>query len=167
MMKPPDRSHDRESALVFFCVIVACIPYSLKCLFRNYSNMDKTDLKILDVLQLDGRASAQQVAEQVGLSTAPVWRRIKNLEKNKVIQGYYARVDRRQVGLQSCMFTQISLDRHSGEIVDNYIRAVRDASEILECYAVTGYADFLLKIMDPSTESYVVFLHRFLFNIPG
>lgn len=104
--------------------------------------MDKTDLKILDALQLDGRASAQQVSEQVGLSTAPVWRRIKNLEKNKVIQGYYARVDRRQVGLQSCMFTQISLDRHSGEIVDNFIRAVRDAPEILECHAVTGDADF-------------------------
>lgn len=166
-MKSPDRDHDRESALAFFCVIVACIPYSLKCSFRKYSNMDKTDLKILDALQLDGRASAQQVSEQVGLSTAPVWRRIKNLEKNKVIQGYYARVDRRQVGLQSCMFTQISLDRHSGEIVDNFIRAVRDAPEILECHAVTGDADFLLKIMVPSAESYDDFLHRFLFNMPG
>lgn len=166
-MKPPDRDHDRESVLAFFCVIVACIPYSLKCSFRKCLNMDKTDLKILDVLQLDGRASAQQVSEQVGLSTAPVWRRIKNLEKNKVIQGYYARVDRRQVGLQSCMFTQISLDRHSGEIVDNFIRAVRDAPEILECHAVTGDADFLLKIMVPSAESYDDFLHRFLFNMPG
>ncbi|MGE8588646.1 MAG: Lrp/AsnC ligand binding domain-containing protein, partial [Alcaligenes sp.] len=56
---------------------------------------------------------------------------------------------------------------HSGEIVDNFIRAVRDAPEILECHAVTGDADFLLKILVSSAEAYDDFLHRFLFNMPG
>src|SRR5690606_20388680 len=131
------------------------------------ANMDKTDIKILKQLQSEGRASAQQLSEHVGLSAAPVWRRVKALEKDQVIQGYYAAVDRRLVGLEGCMFAQISLERHSAEIVENFERSVRDAPEIMECYAVTGDADFLLKILVPSAEAYDRFLHRFLFNLPG
>lgn len=129
--------------------------------------MDTINLKILQCLQKEGRASAQQVADQVGLSTAPVWRRIKALEEQKVITGYHAAVDRNKVGLQSCMFTQISLDRHSATMVDTFIQAVKDTPEILACYAVTGDADFLLKIVVPSPESYDDFMHRFFFNLPG
>ena len=129
--------------------------------------MDAIDVKILSRLQEDGRASAQQLSEHVGLSAAPVWRRVKALEASATIQGYYAKVDRHKVGLQSCMFTQISLDRHSADIVQNFERSVRDAPEIIECYAVTGDADFLLKILVPSAEAYDSFLHRFLFNLPG
>lgn len=75
--------------------------------------MDKMDLKILKGLQRDGRASAQQLTEQVGLSAAPIWRRVKLLESQGIIQGYHAKVDRNKVSLQGCMFAQISLDRHS------------------------------------------------------
>jgi Transcriptional regulators len=129
--------------------------------------MDKIDLRILTALQTDGRASAQQVAEQVGLSVAPVWRRIKVLESGKVIKGYHAVVDRHKVGLGACMFTQIGLERHSADVVENFERAVRDAPEILECHAVTGDLDYLLKILVESPEAYDSFLHRFLFNLPG
>ncbi|TCT09137.1 Lrp/AsnC family transcriptional regulator [Paralcaligenes ureilyticus] len=129
--------------------------------------MDKTDIKILQCLQKDGRASAQQLSEQVGLSAAPVWRRVKALEASGAIQGYYAKVSRHKVGLPGCMFTQISLERHSAAVVENFERSVRDAPEILECYAVTGDADFLLKILVQSPEAYDSFLHRFLFNLPG
>jgi len=129
--------------------------------------MDKIDIKILKALQSEGRSSAQQLADQVGLTAAPVWRRVKALEGNDIIQGYYAKVDRNKVGLQGCMFTQISLERHSADIVENFERSVRDAPEILECYAVTGDADFLLKIVVESPEAYDRFLHRFLFNLPG
>ncbi|HHU95296.1 MAG TPA: Lrp/AsnC family transcriptional regulator [Alcaligenaceae bacterium] len=129
--------------------------------------MDAINLKILECLQKEGRASVQQVSDQVGLSVAPVWRRIKALEEKKVITGYHAAVDRNKVGLQSCMFTQISLDRHSATMVDNFIQAVQDAPEVLACYAVTGDADFLLKIVVSSPESYDDFMHRFFFNLPG
>jgi len=129
--------------------------------------MDKTDIAILRALQRDGRASAQQLSDQVGLSTAPVWRRVKSMEADGVIQGYHARVDRSKVGLQSCMFVQIGLERHIASTVENFERSVRDAPEILECYAVTGDSDFLLKILVESPEAYDQFLHRFLFNLPG
>ncbi|MCQ9615426.1 Lrp/AsnC family transcriptional regulator [Paenalcaligenes niemegkensis] len=129
--------------------------------------MDKIDLRILKVLQADGRASSQSVSDQVGLSAAPVWRRVKQLEDQGVITGYHARVDRNAVGLQGCMFAQISLDRHSAEIVENFKQAVQNAPEVLECYAVTGDADFLLKIVVASPEAYDAFLNRFLFNLPG
>lgn len=129
--------------------------------------MDKTDLGILRALQEDGRASAQQLSEKVGLSAAPVWRRVKALESTGVIQGYSAQVDRSKVGLLGCMFAQISLERHSASTVENFERSVCDAPEILECYAVTGDSDFLLKILVESPEAYDRFLHRFLFNMPG
>ena len=83
-----------------------------------------------------------------------------------MIQGYSAQVDRSKVGL-GCMFAQISLERHSANTVENFERSVRDAPEILECYAVTGDSDFLLKILVESPEAYDRFLHRFLFNMPG
>lgn len=129
--------------------------------------MDKTDIGILRALQEDGRASAQQLSERVGLSTAPVWRRVRALEAAGVIQGYSAQVDRSKVGLHGCMFAQVSLERHSASTVEHFERAVRDAPEILECYAVTGDSDFLLKILVESPEAYDRFLHRFLFNLPG
>ena len=129
--------------------------------------MDKIDLKILQNLQRDGRASAQQISDKVGLSTAPVWRRVKALEADGTIEGYYAKVNRNKVGLHGCMFTQISLERHSTEVVENFVQLVRDTPEILECYAVTGDADFLLKVLVESPEAYDDFLHRFLFNLPG
>jgi DNA-binding Lrp family transcriptional regulator len=129
--------------------------------------MDKTDLGILRALQRDGRASAQQLSEQVGLSAAPVWRRVKALEAAGVIKGYGAHLDRGKVGLKGCMFAQISLERHSADVVENFERSVRDAPEILECYAVTGDSDFLLKILVENAEDYDRFLHRFLFNLPG
>ena len=128
--------------------------------------MDKTDIGILKALQEDGRASAQQLSEKVGLSAAPAWRRVKAMEASGVIQGYSAQVDRSKVGL-GCMFAQISLERHSANTVENFERSVRDAPEILECYAVTGDSDFLLKILVESPEAYDRFLHRFLFNMPG
>ena len=90
----------------------------------------------------------------------------KALEASGVIQGYSAQVDRSKVGL-GCMFAQISLERHSANTVENFERSVRDAPEILECYAVTGDSDFLLKILVESPEAYDRFLHRFLFNMPG
>src|SRR3546814_19160716 len=65
------------------------------------------------------------------------------------------------------MFAQISLERHSASTVETFERSVRDAPEILECYAVTGDSDFLLKILVESPEEYDRFLHRFLFNLPG
>ena len=102
----------------------------------------------------------------MGLSAAPVWRRVKAMEASGVIQGYSAQVDRSKVGL-GCMFAQISLERHASSTVENFERSVRDAPEILECYAVTGDSDFLLKILVESPEAYDRFLHRFLFNMPG
>src|SRR5690625_753019 len=127
--------------------------------------MDKIDLKILGSLQNNAKASVQQVSEQVGLSVAPVWRRIKNLEEKKIITGYHAAVDKNLVRLQSCMLAQIRLDRHPSNRVENFIQAVMDAPEIVACYAVTGDADFLLKIIVPDPELYYSLLHCFFFFI--
>ena len=128
--------------------------------------LDTTDLRILAELQADGSLSNVELARRVHLSPSPCLARVKALEASGVIQGYSAQVDRSKVGL-GCMFAQISLERHSANTVENFERSVRDAPEILECYAVTGDSDFLLKILVESPEAYDRFLHRFLFNMPG
>jgi len=96
-----------------------------------------------------------------------VWRRVKALEANGVIQGYGAQIDRSKVGLGACMFVQISLERHAATNVENFERTVRDAPEVVDCYAVTGDSDYLLRILVENTDAYDRFMHRFLFNLPG
>ena len=101
------------------------------------------------------------------MAWAPVWRRVKALETAGVIQGYSAQVDRTKVGLGGCMFAQISLERHSANTVENFERSVRDAPEILECYAVTGESDYILKIVAADLSELADSVLKALTHLPG
>lgn len=111
--------------------------------------------------------TVQAIAEEVGLSSAPCWRRVKELEDTGIIRKYVALVDRTKVGLDTCMFTQISLERHSEVAVEEFERAVRATPEILECWVTTGDSDYMLKVFVPNAVAFDLFLHRFLFKVPG
>lgn len=129
--------------------------------------LDRYSRLILDHLQRHGRASAQDLSDAVGLSTAPCWRRVKAMEADGTIRGYGALVDPRKVGLSACLLVQVSLDRHSESVVNDFERAVRDTPEILECHVTTGDADYLLKIVVQDTLAYDAFLHRLMFKLKG
>ena len=131
------------------------------------ADLDRYSKRILEHLQVHGRASAQDLSDAVGLSTAPCWRRVKAMEADGVIRGYAALVDPRKVGLTACLLVQVSLDRHSEAVVADFERAVRDTPEILECHVTTGDADYLLKIMVADTLAYDAFLHRLMFRLKG
>lgn len=131
------------------------------------SALDKYSRQLLWELQHSGRQTVQELSDKIGLSTAPCWRRIKELEDSGVIRGYVALVDRRKVGLSACLLTHVSLDRHSDTVVEDFERAVKETPEILECYVTTGDADYLLKIIVEDTEAYDRFLHRFMFKVKG
>jgi len=123
--------------------------------------------RILAVLQREGRLTNQELAERVAASASPVWRRVKEMEESGVIRRYAALLEPQAVGIGECVFTQINLEKHNREMFDNFEAAVKNRSEVLECYAITGDADFLLKIHVASIRAYDRLLNDFIFRIPG
>lgn len=129
--------------------------------------LDAASQKILDVLQQDGRVTIQDLAERVGLSTSPCWRRLKELEASGLIRGYAALLDRRKTGLDLCVIVQVTLARHEEGVVDAFEAEIRTCREVVECYEMTGDADYILKILMPDIEAFNQFLHTKLLKIPG
>ena len=129
--------------------------------------MDATDRRILAALQEEGRISNQDLATQVGISTAACWRRVRALEAEGIIDGYTALLDRRRLGLALCAFVHVSLSRHQRESTVDFEAAVKDRPEVLECFATTGDADFILRVVTADIESFDRFLEEFLFGLEG
>jgi len=153
------------------CTSYAFLAINMRCLYERGMNISmKIDLystKILDILQKDGRSSVQAISDQVGLSTAPCWRRIKDLEESGVIRKYVSLLDRTKIGLSTCMLTSVSLDRHSLGVVEDFERTMFETPEILECWVTTGDADYLLKIFVSDPMAFDHFLHRVMFKLKG
>ena len=116
--------------------------------------MDKIDLRILDELQRDGRLSSQALAERVGLSTSPCWRRVRRMEADGVITAHVALLDPIKVGLHVIAIAFVSLEDHHPDSVADFDRVVRERPEILECYATSGQYDYLLKVICESIVAY-------------
>ena len=123
--------------------------------------------KILAELQKDGRLTNQELAERVGASASPVWRRVKEMEEAGIIRRYAALVDPEAVGVGECVFAQVTIEKHNREMYTNFETIVKQLPEVLECYALTGDADFLVKIRVPSVRAYDALLNDHLFRIPG
>jgi Lrp/AsnC family leucine-responsive transcriptional regulator len=134
---------------------------------NSANNIDAQDRKILKALQHHCRISAQDLADKVSMSTATCWRRIKALEKNGVIRGYNAQLDRRALGFEVCAFVNISIESRYSKVVDDIQQALVERPEVLECYATTGESDFTLRVVAKSIEDYDHFLNKFLFELPA
>src|ERR1043165_9043322 len=128
--------------------------------------LDKTDRRILDVLQREGRISVTDLAEKVGLSATPCARRIKQLEESGLIQGYAAIVDPKRAGPSIQAIVQLKL-QHSDEIVERFRRVLHERPEVLACYTMTGEMDFLLHAIVGDIEAPSVFTTRRLLRMPG
>lgn len=129
--------------------------------------IDQTDRTILAALQREGRISNQQLADTVGISTAACWRRVRALEASGVIDGYHARLNRELLGLELCAFVHVSLSRHQKQSTGGFEAAVKDRAEVLECFATTGDADFILRVVTADIKSFDAFLEDFLFGLEG
>lgn len=123
--------------------------------------------RILMELQREGRLTNQELAERVGISASPCWRRVKELEGEGVIRRYAAILDPEKIGMPECVFTLINLEMHNRDSLQAFERAVRERPEILECYSITGDADFILKIQVPNIRAYERLLNDVIFRIPG
>ena len=129
--------------------------------------LDRASRQILEALQADSRLSIQALAEQVGLSATPVWRRVRELEESGVIRRHVALVDREKLGLSICVLAHVSLVRHNEGAVEQFERLVATRREIVECHAITGEADYVLKVVVPDMKAYDQFLQQQIFKLQG
>ncbi|MFM2066103.1 MAG: hypothetical protein RLZZ584_1012 [Pseudomonadota bacterium] len=129
--------------------------------------LDRYSLALLAELQRDARQTVAQLAEAVGLSTTPCWRRIKAMEEAGVIRGYSALVDRAKVGLGLAVVVEVNLVQHNEELVRQFEQAVLATPAIVRCLSTTGQSDYLLTVLVPDIKRYDAFLHDTLFKLPG
>ena len=129
--------------------------------------MDELDYKILRALQHDGRQTNQDLSALVGLSPSPCLRRVRILEKSKVIQGYTAVVDQATYGLPINVFVSLRLERQDDPTIRKFEKAIERLDEIVECYLMTGSRDYLLRVVSENLNTYEVFVRRKLATIAG
>lgn len=129
--------------------------------------MDVIDRRILAALQAHPDLAISDIAEAVGLSTTPCWRRLKRLERDGVILGKAILLDAKALGLIVNVFAEIRLKQHDEATLVLLEEAVRNRPEIVECFSVSGEADYLMRILVGSIEAYEGFLKSVLLHLPG
>jgi Lrp/AsnC family transcriptional regulator, leucine-responsive regulatory protein len=134
---------------------------------RNSMDLDKTDLRLLALLQQDARATHQRLAEQVHLSASSVHERIKRLQRDGVILGYRAQLNPEKLGAALMVFVEVLLDRTVHDVMDSFKAAVQARPEILECHLVAGGFDYLLKTRVADMAAYRHFIGSGIWSLPG
>ena len=129
--------------------------------------IDKFDLAILAALQGNGRLSNAELAQRVGLSAAPCWRRVRALEKAGYIRGYYADIDRHKIGLGVLAFVRIDAEISTGSRTRAMEEAIRAIPEVLSCHYISGKGMFELQVVARDLESFSHFTRTVLLNLPN
>jgi len=131
------------------------------------NELDRLDLKILDRLQVDASESSSEIAERVGLSQSPCWRRMQRLKAKGYIKAQVAVLDRDKLGESMYIFAQLQMGRLTDEERDRFMQAIEDIPEITEAYTLFGEMDVMLKVLAPSMAWYQGFTFRTLLRLPG
>lgn len=129
--------------------------------------MDDTDLKILRLLQAKPATTMTELADQVGLSQTPCWRRVKQLEASGVIARRALLLDAHKLGFSVDVFAHLRIGHHDEDNLEAFEEAVREHPEILECFSMSGESDYLMRIVVRSIEHYERFLKKVLLHLPG
>jgi Lrp/AsnC family transcriptional regulator, leucine-responsive regulatory protein len=128
---------------------------------------DALDRKILDQLQGNGRMTNQELADQIGLSPSPCLRRVRQLEASGVISRYVALVDPEAIGLSVTAFVRVRLDQQDDRHLAEFEAAIMDFPEVMECYLMTGEADYQLRVLVGSLGAFEDFLRHRLTRVKG
>jgi len=128
-------------------------------------SVDETDLRLLAELQTHARLTNRELAERVGLSPAPCWRRVRRLEEAGLITRYAALLDAEALGFAVTAFVHVSLDDHHPDTVARFDALVAERPEVLECHAMSGQTDYLLKVVARGIPDYEAFLSRHLLQL--
>ncbi|MDQ0474167.1 Lrp/AsnC ligand binding domain-containing protein [Labrys wisconsinensis] len=131
------------------------------------SSLDRTDRKILAILQADGRIATVDLADQVGLSPTATTERVKRLTREGFITGYGARLDPTRLDRSFLVFVEVLLDKTTPDVFDRFAGAVRRTRDVIECHMVAGGFDYLLKVRVADMAAYRRFLGEALWSVPG
>jgi Lrp/AsnC family transcriptional regulator len=131
------------------------------------TELDPFERKILRELQRDAVQTIAELAAKVGLSASPCWRRVDRLQREGVIRGRTALVDRRKVGLNAHIFAQVRLNAHGRANLDEFSDAIRSFPEVLDAYVLMGQTDFMLRIVARDIDAYERFFFEKLSKLPG
>jgi len=129
--------------------------------------LDRTDLRILELLQKEGRLTNQDLAERVSLSPSPCLRRLKRLEEAGVIRGYVALLDPDRIGLGLLAYVSVKLEKRDKMPMDDFRARVQGWPEVLACYAMTGEMDYLLRVHVEDLQHFSRFVMDQLLRQPG
>ena len=127
--------------------------------------LDKIDLKILKILQSNSKITNLELSKTIGLSPAPTLERVKKLEGSQIIDSYHAVVKPEAIGLSVKTFVLVSLAWQKENALNNFLSKVKDIDEIVECYIITGEADFLMKLVCKDIPTYEQLLFKTLSQI--
>lgn len=133
---------------------------------QQTSELDALDLRILDLLQQEGRLTMTELGERIGLSTSPCSQRVKRLERLNVIRGYHARIDPAAVGKSLLVFVEITLAEKSEQVFKKVREELSHMPEVLECHLVSGSFDYLVKARLGGMPEYRQLLGSMLKRIP-
>ncbi len=131
------------------------------------TDLDPYERKILRELQRDASQTTAQIAEKVGLSASPCWRRIDRMEREGIIVRRVAIVDREKVGLNAHVFVQVKLNAHGRANLDEFASQIRDFPEVLDCYVMMGAIDFMIRVVAEDIMAYERFFFGKLSQLPG
>lgn len=132
---------------------------------NNSTRLDRTDLRILKILQGNSKITNLDLSKKIGLSPAPTLERVKKLEQSGIIQSYHAQVNPNSIGLSVKTFVLVSLAWQKENALNNFLDKVKSIDEIVECYIITGEADFLMKIVCKDIPTYEKLLFKTLSQI--
>lgn len=131
------------------------------------TDLDKLDRRILSILQVDGRISAVDLADRVGLSPTSAGERLRRLQKDGYITGFGVRLNPQRLGFGLLVFVEVLLDKTTPDVFDKFANAVRSMPVVLECHMVAGGFDYLIKTRVADMAAYRHFLGEVLLSLPG
>ncbi|MCA6217175.1 Lrp/AsnC family transcriptional regulator [Ideonella sp. B7] len=129
--------------------------------------LDEASLRILDALQQDATLSNAELAERVGLSASPCWRRVAELKQSGVLRGAVSLVDPLKLGLAVNVFVHVTLKQQDKASLEVFTQAISQRPEVMECYLMSGEADFMLRVVVEDLIQYQTLLVDCLTQIPG
>ncbi len=129
--------------------------------------LDHIDHKILRHLQENARITNAELADRVGLSPTPCLRRLRRLESDGVIKGYHTEIDREALGVNVTVIILVKLEREDDKTLREFEKAIKDRTEVMECYLVTGKFDYFIRVVVPSLAAYETFLSETMLRMPN
>lgn len=129
-------------------------------------SLDKIDTQLLSILQKDSNRTTKSIAKELGMTTSPIFERIKKLEKEGYIKKYVAVLNTKKIGLKLTVFIGITLQGHTRSYLEKFVTEINNFSEVVECHRVSGNFDYLLKLVVKDIEAYETFIISKLTLLP-